>query len=493
MAKKINNTEKKLHELWLAQEFNGKLRTLDGKDIEVLSPGEENIDKSGPDFHNAKIRIDSLVFVGDVEIDVDYSGWKHHGHNIDKHYNSVILHVVFENKNRHQYVYTKGGRKVPVLALKNFISKDYLNALKNQELTESNPKVRKLKCEEGALTTDYFLRERFIAELGLERFANKIKRMERRLKELKFLDDNKISEPKINFALPPEYDVAPLADLDLSNKRLWEQLFYEFLFEALGYTQNKTQMMKLARLANLDFLEKIADDENYLEKLHAVLYKIAGLFIEPTETDDEEMTSYQRKLAEYWNDIKNLYDSEFLSETDWHFFRMRPQNFPTIRIAAGAFFIKEILKNDFISRLIKLFQSDLNNKKLISKFRTAFIVKSYSVWKKHFTFYKKAKTDVKYFVGLSRADEIIANVLLPFLALYFKVFNLSEDYKKVLKLFNLYEQKNDYALVNDIAKTLGLQNLTHRTIFAQGILHLYRNYCSRNLCLECRIGKELFE
>ncbi len=493
MAKQINNIEKKLHELWAAQEFNGRLKTLDGREIEVYSAGEENLERSGPDFLNAKIRIGALVFVGDVEIDVNYNGWKSHGHNIDKHYNSVILHVVLNNKNRHAYVYTKSGRKVPVLAIEKYISKDFINAVNNQELIIEKSGKRRLRCEEAALTTDYFTREKFIAELGAKRFQNKTERIFRRLKELQFLNANNISEPKIGFALPPEYEELSPKELNIKDRKIWEQLFYEFLFEALGFTQNKTQMLKLATYVNLDYLRKIAPDENYTEKLQAILFKIAGLFIEPTETDDEEMTEYQRRLQSYWEEFKNLYDGDYLSETDWHFFRMRPQNFPTIRIAAGAYFINEILNRDFISRLINDLENIQNNKKLIAAFRSAFIVKSYSIWKRHFTFYKKAKTEIKYFVGLSRADEIVANVLLPFLALYFDVFGKAENFNRVLKIYNLYEQKNEYALVNDIAKTLGLQNLTHRTIFAQGILQLYRSYCSKGKCLDCPIGKEIFE
>ncbi len=493
MPKQINNIERKLHALWSAQEFNGKLRTLDGTEIEVLSAGEENTERSGPDFTGAKIRIGSLVFVGDVEIDADYSGWKKHGHNIDKHYNSVILHVVLTNKNRYQYVYSKNGRKIPVLQIDKYISKDFLNAIQNQELVEETRKNKSLKCEEAALTTDYFIRERFVAELGAERFKAKSQRMLKRLKELKFLSDNKITEPKVNFELPEKYEEASTSELDLNDRKLWEQLFYEFLFEALGYTQNKTQMMKLAELANLEFLRKIGNDNDYLEKLHAAFFKISGLFIEPTETSNEEMNDYQKRLSEYWQEIRALYDSEFLSETDWHFFRMRPQNFPTIRIVAGAYFVNEILNNNFISRLINLVNEDKNNRKLISDLRAFFIVKSHSVWKKHFTFYKEAKNEIRYFVGITRSDEIVANVVLPFLALYFTAFNLTDNYRRILKIYSLYEQKNEYALVNEISKTLGLQNLTHRTIFVQGILHLYRNYCSKGKCLECKIGKEIFD
>ncbi len=493
MRKQISTLEQYLHKVWKAQAFEGKLKTKEGEDIEVFSPGEENLDKSGPDFLNAKIRIGSLVFVGDVEIDASYNGWKQHGHNIDGHYNKTILHVIFENKQNHSYVYTKGGRKVPILQVDKIISKDYLNAIKNQELPEEKSIKLKIRCEENVLTTDYFLRERFVAKLGAAKFEAKIEKMFHRLKELKFLEENKIEEPKINFSLTPEYENAGFSDFDFRNKELWQQLFYEFLFEALGYTQNKHSMLKLSRLAELSFLKKIGRDENYLEKIQAVLFRISGLLTTPIETEDNEMNEFQNRLSAYWNELKTLYDSEYLDETDWHFFRMRPQNFPTVRIAAGAYFIDKILNGNLISELVDLIKSTKSNKKIISEIRNAFVLKSFSVWKNHYVFYKKSKSEIRYLVGLSRADEIIVNVLLPFLALYFKVFQLNDYYKRVLKLFTIYEQKSEYTIVSEIAPILGLQNLTHRTLFIHGILHLYRSYCSKGKCSECEIGKVVFE
>ncbi len=491
MGEKEKIYEKPLYELWLKQEFNEKLRTLDGREIEVLFPGEENSENSGPDFKNAKIRIGNIIFVGDVEIDLDYSGWKQHGHNINSHYNHVILHVVFNNKHKYPYAYSKGGRKIPCLTLKDFISEDYLNALRNQELTEPKMKSR-LKCAGQTESVDYFVREKFVAELGMERFKKKMNRFFHRLLELKYLDENLLNEPKVNYNLPPEYENKNFKREDFTKKSLWEQLFYEYLFEALGYTKNKNSMKQLAELANLDFLKRIGIENDFILKIQSVLFRVSGLFEEPTETEEEETKEYQNKLAIHWKELNGLYDSEYLDETDWQFFKMRPQNFPTIRIAAGSFFIKKIITENLLSSLINLIGSDTSLNEVMKKIRSAFIVKSFGFWKNHYTFYKKAKTEIHYFVGVSRADEIIVNVVLPILALYFQIFGLADHLRKVLKLYNLYTQKSEYSLVDDIANVIGLKNLTHRTVYLQGMLDLYRSYCSKNKCLECKIGENIF-
>jgi len=340
---------------------------------------------------------------------------------------------------------------------------------------------------------DYFVREKFVAELGMERFKKKMNRFFHRLLELKYLDENLLGEPKVNYDLPPDYENKDFNREDFTKKELWEQLFYEFLFEALGYTKNKNSMKQLSDFANLEFLRKIGNDKDFLMKVQAVLFKVSGIFDSPAETDDAETREYQEELAKRWEELNGLYDSEYMDETDWQFFKMRPQNFPTIRIAAGSVFVKKIIADNFVSSLINLIGSETPLNEIMKRLRTAFIVKSYGFWKNHFTFYKPAKTEIHYFVGLSRADEIIVNVVLPILALYFQIFGLAEHFRKVLKIYNLYTQKSEYSLVDDIANVIGLKNLTHRTVFVQGMLDLYRSYCSKNKCLECRIGENIFE
>jgi hypothetical protein len=102
--------EHHLYDIWQKQNFNNSLQTLSGLDVTVLDVGELDCDSAGPDFKHARIRIGNLTYVGDIEIDTDYSDWKSHGHNIDKKYDKLILHVSLFNRNKQQYVYTKDGR-----------------------------------------------------------------------------------------------------------------------------------------------------------------------------------------------------------------------------------------------------------------------------------------------------------------------------------------------------------------------------------------------
>ena len=131
--------EKQIAEIWKSQSFQQSLQTVQGDEIHVLDIGLENAETGGPDFKNARVRIGNLVYVGDIEIDQDYSNWKSHAHNIDEKYNKVILHAALSNKFNHHYVYTKNGRKVPTICLSRFLSKEsYNNLVINDEKVSNN-------------------------------------------------------------------------------------------------------------------------------------------------------------------------------------------------------------------------------------------------------------------------------------------------------------------------------------------------------------------
>ena len=103
-----------------------------------------------------------------------------------------------------------------------------------------------------------------------------------------------------------------------------------------------------------------------------------------------------------------------------------------------------------------------------------------------------ANGEIKYFIGASRADEIVVNVILPFFAVYFEVFGNRNVSKKILKIYGIYEQKSENQIITDVAEALKLKDLMKRTIYSQGMIELFRNFCSKNKCLECEIGKMVF-
>ena len=111
---------------------------------------------------------------------------------------------------------------------------------------------------------------------------------------------------------------------------------------------------------------------------------------------------------------------------------------------------------------------------------------------KHFVFDKKSKELIKYSIGISRADEIIVNVLLPILLLYFEIFPDTESLKRIKNLFINYIQEGSNKLVNQVASELDLKKASRKSINYQGMIELFRNYCIKERCLECKIGEKIF-
>jgi len=209
--------------------------------------------------------------------------------------------------------------------------------------------------------------------------------------------------------------------------------------------------------------------------------------------NDKETKEYLQRMNLLWDMIKTNYDGKYFDETIWHFFKIRPQNFPTVRIAGGARLLKVIMHGGLINILVKKITEIHNLTVLINSIRSLFIIKTDGFWKNHFIFDQKANIDLKYFVGAARADEIIVNVVLPYFALYFDVFKQPALVKKVQKIYGLFMQKTDNQIIIDVAETLNLNDITKQTIISQGMIDLFRNFCSKGKCLDCEIGKLAFD
>jgi len=492
MGNAHNIKESELHKLWINQSFSSDLKTLSGSAITVLDVGSFNEDTAGPDFKHSRIRIGNLVYVGDVEIDGDYNNWKSHGHNIDNRHNKVILHVSLINKHNQQYVYTKDGRKVPTICLSNFMQRETIETVSKNLLVEDKSGNGKLRCSVLADKVEYRTKKQFLSKLGIERFNKKCNKCYSRLKELAYLRELNIKEPIIRYDLKPEFEDKKFTHDDFKHRELWQQLFYEMVFEALGYSKNKGIMLSLAQSVNVNFINKLGHDGEFYERVESVLFNVAGMMPDVHNLPENESSDYTKRLAKDWDNIKRIYDGKTFNETQWHFFRLRPQNFPTIRIAGGVRFLDLLLNKDLISTIIKKFKEIRSFNVLINSVRTLFVIRSKGFWKSHYVFDQLAKDEIKYFVGASRADEIVVNVVLPFFTLYFDLFGDKESSKKVLKIYNVYNQRSDNRIVRDVAASLKVNDLLKKTIYTQGMLELFRGYCSKKNCMECEIGKEVF-
>lgn len=482
--------EKQITEIWKSQSFQNPLKTVQGDEISVLDLGMENVETGGPDFKNARVRIGNLVFVGDIEIDPDYSNWKSHAHNIDEKYNKVILHASLSNKFNHNYVYTKNGRRVPTICLSRFLSDESYKKLivKDEKVSNRNS----LKCSHGADSIDEKIIRKFVSQLGMERFHKKCNRIYSRLKEITYLKSLKLHEPVIQYDLKQKIDEKDFSHEDFQNKEIWQQLLYELVFEALGYSKNKAIMLKLAQAVPVDFFKRLGADQDAHFRFEATLFSVGGFFPDSEKQSGSNNSNYSKRILDEWGNIKRIYDGKIFSEADWHFFRLRPQNFPTIRLAGGAKFLELLLYNNLIENINKKIIEIRNLNVLINSIRTMFVLKSRGYWKNHYVFGKESREDVKYFIGASRADEIMINVILPFFAVYYEVFGKEDLAKKVVKTYNIYPQKSDNKIVREVAEGLNNIDYLKKAVLTQGLLELFRSYCSKKKCLDCEIGSAIF-
>jgi len=140
--------EKFICEIWKNQNLTNKLITGDGKELEIIDRGEENVEFGGPDFKNARIKIGSITYVGDVEIDGYHSDWKNHGHNINKRFNSVILHAILNSDGGQQFVYTKEGRKVQTVCISSLLTESLRSSIEKAIISEREKRMSRFTCED---------------------------------------------------------------------------------------------------------------------------------------------------------------------------------------------------------------------------------------------------------------------------------------------------------------------------------------------------------
>jgi hypothetical protein len=492
IAGEFKVTESALYDLWKKQGFKHPLKTCTGEEITVLDCGSHSEEIAGPDFKNARIRIGNLTYVGDIEIDPDYSDWKSHGHNIDNKYVKVILHVAFHNRSNYGYVYTRDGRKVTSICLANFMDKETVKSLDSSEHEPVEETMGGIKCSNNMDRSDIDAKQKFLHQLGSDRYQKKCKKIFERLRELQFINELGLKEPVVSYDLSAQFHERKFTHSDFTGKEIWQQLLYELIFEALGYSKNKSQMMSLAQAANINFISKIETDGVILEKYEAALLNISGLAQTKESISEDVSAQYIERMNLHWNSIRLFYDGKLYDEAQWHFFRLRPQNFPTVRIAGGVRLLREIVHGNLIGTLIKKITEIHNITVLINSIRSLFVIKSDGFWRTHYVLDQTASAEIKYFVGAARADEIVVNVILPFFSVYFDVFGNQNLSKKVLKMYDFYEQKSENQIINEMAEALQFHEQMKRTIYAQGMIELFRNYCSKNKCLECEIGKSVF-
>jgi len=417
-----NINEYFLHYIWKNKLFDTEnLIDDEGHQIEIRSVGLHNTD-AGPDFFNAKIKIGDTVWAGNVEIHVNSSDWYKHNHHTDKAYNNVILQVVAQNDKE---IFTQDKKKIPSLILKydDQLLKKYSELSGNKE---------NIFCRNFIARVDKFYLNNWLTNLLIER-----------------------AEQKTRF-------VKSLFEFKNNN---WEEVFYILTAKAFGFKVNALPFEMLAKSLPSIILAKHKNDKFQIE---ALLFGQAGMLNDKNISDD-----YYLKLKKEYAFLKTKYKLQAIENHLWKFLRIRPSNFPTIRISQFA---------ELINQSSHLFSKILEAKH-VSGIEKMFDIQAGKYWLTHYIFGKETRQKSKKF-GKSAVNSVIINTVIPILFLYGKEKDKPEITDKAINfLENIKAEKNN---ITKKWEDAGLEN--KNAYFSQSLIQLYNEYCTKKRCLDCRIG-----
>lgn len=413
--------------LWENKLLLPELRTTDNKPITILHPGNANHD-AGPDFLNARLKIDDTLWAGNVEIHVNASDWYKHRHDVDKAYDNVILHVVYEADKQ---VYDSNQKAIPMLEIKN------------------------------AFDTSILLRYRSFIDsrrwIACENMLSKVQRFT----WLSWLDRMIAERLEIKTALI--FDQLKVTDND------WESCFYQLLVKNFGFKVNQQPFEQLARMLPLKILLKHRDQVFQLE---ALLYGAAGLL----ETDFKD--DYPQNLQKEFQFLAKKYNLNTMNASQWRFMRMRPVNFPTIRISQLAALIH---KHGNLFSQIRFAENSAQIVEILQ-------VVASDYWNNHFQFDKESKGKTKK-LGDDAIRLILINTIVQVIFAFGKSHEDIAMQEKALLLLEDLEPENN-SLIRQF-ETAGLQ--ASNALHTQALLYLHQNYCKPKRCLECRVGHVLMK
>lgn len=418
-----------LHYLWKYRLFNQQgLKTIYGESIEIISVGFHN-KHAGPDFESAKIRIGNTLWIGNVEIHLRSSDWERHQHQIDKTYDNVILHVVSQHD---QDIFRTDGTKIPVIALEslipNKITNNYLRLLECMDWIPCGKQISKL---------DPFYIKNWLYRVEIERLEEKSELINEILKEF---------------------------------KGSWEDAFYIFLARNFGFKTNAVPFEMLARSISQLLLDRYKNKPLQIESL---IFGQAGFFRHKYKDEYPEILRKEYLFLQKKHSLKPM--DNYL----WKYMRMRPVNFPTLRLGQFAALINspnhlfsKILAEEDIGRIISMFDNLPVNK----------------YWHTHYRF----DTESHHFstgLGMQSINNILINTVVPFIMAYGKMTGSSYHVNRSLNLLEKLPSET-----NSIIRCFqGLGVNSENAFFSQSLIQLKKAYCDRKKCLSCGIGLKLLK
>ncbi len=414
-----------LHYIWKYKAFSAfSLKTTRGDVVAIKQLGQHN-HNAGPDFFNAQIVIKDQLWAGNLEIHIKSSDWYVHHHEVDKAYDNVILHVVWEHDTE---IFRKDNSEIPTLELKHYVDKSLI--ANYQKLMQSKSWIN---CENSFPKVDDFLLNNWLERLYIERLEDKSEAIHQLLK---------------------------------TSNNDWEAVLFKMLLKNFGLKVNGEPFLSLANSIDFSVVRKV---RNNIIDLEALLFGQANLL------NDDIQDGYFIALKKSYSYLKQKFKLENQGVLPLQFFRLRPPNFPTIRLSQFAKLYT--LEQNLFSKII-----DLKTKKDCYDF---FKIGVNDFWTTHYTFSKTSKS-VKKQLTKSFIDLIIINTVIPLKFSYAKMHGkpVNDDLLQLMSQIEI--EKNGI-----VSKFLDLKPIDKNALHSQALLQLKLHYCDKNKCLQCAVGNSL--
>jgi hypothetical protein len=375
-----------LHFLWRFQLWKTLLYSDDGQWIEVISQGFYN-HNAGPDFLNCRIRVGSMLLIGNIEIHVKSSDWFLHKHQDDAAYNNVILHVVYDLDVL--ATNSKGGQMLHCCIKNNFSD----NCFKKFEKWKNDKDF--IACQENLSSIREITKQNLLEKTCIES-------LERRINEIQ-------------------------TDLSL-HQNSWEEVFYWHLLRSFGLKINAEAFYYVAKSTPLKLLQK---HSNSIFQLEAMLLGQATLL------NRNFKDPYPTALKEEYAFLRFKYKLLPINKNFINFLRLRPQSFPTIRL---------ILFAQFISNHKNLF-TIITEPQSVKTMRDFFKVNSFDYWDNHYVFDKTSHT-LKKTLGAMATDLIIINTIIPFMMAFGRLRGRQDLFDKAIEILQMLPPENNNEIRN---------------------------------------------
>ncbi len=416
-----------LHYLWKFKKFDTlNLKSVQNEQITIIKTGDY-LELSGPDFFNAHIEIGNQKWAGNVEIHLKSSDWYLHNHEKDPAYKNVILHVVWENDTA---IFRENNTEIPVLVLKDYVSKEIIenyNAL-------VSPKTW-ISCERQLKEIDGFVFKNWQERLFFERLERKSKFIYQLLEE---------------------------------TNNDWEAVLFCLLAKNFGLNTNGNSFLQISKAIPFSVIRKESFE---VENLEALLFGTSGLL----EIEKEDV--YYKDLRFRYFYLLHKYQIEKTYVDPVQFFKLRPDNFPTVRLSQlASLYYKH---QNLFSKIIGL--------KSVDVVYCLLNVSATPYWQNHYQFDKESPKKSKM-LSKSFIDLVIINTIIPLQFAYSNIMGESTAEDLIDFMNEVVSEKN---AVIDKFNLFGIKSQS--AFESQALLELKNEYCERKACLKCAIGLELLK